>query len=261
VEYGASGFVKSSVDDAPPSVCQTKRKALVGPCSGPQPGATGIWGDSGPAKVEHYRNAMFLQACPACRAAWTIPGMIFLFLGHVVIFVPPQRRGGSRSQLAGRPLPGHGEPAIFPRRCGLRQSGDLRVPRIRGLRLCDPAADQPRLARQDRKPAPAPAGRPPPEVRRYYASFPIIRSWSKPRRAVAKVEWHPGELCPRVDLIVTNLARPAERIVGFYNHRGTSEHGSKRTRARSSGPGCYAAPSLPTRCAFSPCPSRTIWGI
>jgi Transposase DDE domain group 1 len=88
-----------------------------------------------------------------------------------------------------------------------------------------------------------------------------IRSWSKPRRAVAKVEWHPSELCPRVDLIVTNLARPAERIVGFYNHRGTSEHGSKRTRARSSGPGCYAAPSLPTRCAFSPCPSRTIWGI
>jgi hypothetical protein len=40
---------------------------------------------------------------------------------------------------------------------------------------------------------------------------------------VAKVEWHPGELCPRVGFIVTNLARPAERIVGFYNHRGTCE--------------------------------------
>jgi hypothetical protein len=40
---------------------------------------------------------------------------------------------------------------------------------------------------------------------------------------VAKVEWHPGELCPRVRFIVTNLARPAERIVGFYNHRGTCE--------------------------------------
>ena len=45
----------------------------------------------------------------------------------------------------------------------------------------------------------------------------------KPRRVVAKVEWHPGELCPRVGFIVTNLARPAERIVGFYNHRGTCE--------------------------------------
>ena len=45
----------------------------------------------------------------------------------------------------------------------------------------------------------------------------------KPRRVVAKVEWHPGELCPRVGFIVTNLARPAERIVAFYNHRGTCE--------------------------------------
>ena len=40
---------------------------------------------------------------------------------------------------------------------------------------------------------------------------------------VAKVEWHPGELYPRVGFIVTNLARPAERVVAFYNQRGTCE--------------------------------------
>jgi hypothetical protein len=40
---------------------------------------------------------------------------------------------------------------------------------------------------------------------------------------VAKVEWHPGELYPRVGFIVTNLARPAERVVVFYNQRGTAE--------------------------------------
>jgi hypothetical protein len=40
---------------------------------------------------------------------------------------------------------------------------------------------------------------------------------------VAKVEWHPGELYPRVGFIVTNLARPAERVVAFYNRRGTAE--------------------------------------
>ncbi len=69
-----------------------------------------------------------------------------------------------------------------------------------------------------------PVGRPPLEVRRYYASFTYqAQSWKKSRRVVAKVEWHPGELCPRVGFIVTNLARPAERIVGFYNHRGTCE--------------------------------------
>ena len=43
------------------------------------------------------------------------------------------------------------------------------------------------------------------------------------RRVVAKVEWHPGELYPRVGLIVTNLGRPAERVVAFYNQRGTAE--------------------------------------
>jgi hypothetical protein len=69
-----------------------------------------------------------------------------------------------------------------------------------------------------------PVGRPPIEIRRYYASFHYqAGSWSKPRRVVAKVEWHPGELCPRVGFIVTNLARPAERVVAFYNHRGTCE--------------------------------------
>ncbi len=40
---------------------------------------------------------------------------------------------------------------------------------------------------------------------------------------VAKVEWHPGELYPRVGFIVTNMTRPAERFVAFYNQRGTAE--------------------------------------
>jgi hypothetical protein len=69
-----------------------------------------------------------------------------------------------------------------------------------------------------------PVGRPPKEVRRYHASFSYQAvSWAKPRRVVAKVEWHPGELYPRVGFIVTNLSRPAERVVAFYNQRGTAE--------------------------------------
>ena len=69
-----------------------------------------------------------------------------------------------------------------------------------------------------------PVGRPPHEVRRYYASFSYqAQSWKKARRIVAKVEWHPGELYPRVGFIVTNLARPAERVVAFYNQRGAAE--------------------------------------
>ena len=69
-----------------------------------------------------------------------------------------------------------------------------------------------------------PVGRPPNHVRRYYASFGYrAKSWDKARRVVAKVEWHPGELFPRVGFAVTNLSRPAERVVAFYNQRGTAE--------------------------------------
>ncbi len=69
-----------------------------------------------------------------------------------------------------------------------------------------------------------PVGRSPQEVRRYYASFGYqAQSWKKSRRVVAKVEWHLGELYPRVGFIVTNLARSAERVVAFYNQHGTAE--------------------------------------
>jgi hypothetical protein len=61
-------------------------------------------------------------------------------------------------------------------------------------------------------------------VRRSYANFTYQAGrWTKSRRVVAKVEWHPGELYPRVGFIVTNMSRPAERVVAFYNKRGTCE--------------------------------------
>ena len=49
------------------------------------------------------------------------------------------------------------------------------------------------------------------------------QSWNIPRRVVAKVEWHQGELFPRVGFIVTNLNYPPKGITKFYNGRGTAE--------------------------------------
>ena len=49
------------------------------------------------------------------------------------------------------------------------------------------------------------------------------QSWDVPRRVIAKVEWHQGELFPRVGFIVTNLSYPTKDIVSFYNGRGTAE--------------------------------------
>jgi hypothetical protein len=56
-----------------------------------------------------------------------------------------------------------------------------------------------------------PVGRSSNDVRRSYTSFTYqAGSWSRPRRVIAKVEWHPGELYPGVGFIVTNMSRPAE---------------------------------------------------
>jgi len=48
-------------------------------------------------------------------------------------------------------------------------------------------------------------------------------SWTKARRVLAKVEFHFGELFPRVGFIVTNLETDSRAVVRFYNQRGTAE--------------------------------------
>src|SRR5204863_5064854 len=54
-----------------------------------------------------------------------------------------------------------------------------------------------------------PVGRPPHHVRRFHANFSYqAGTWTKPRRVIAKGEWHPGELYPRVGFIVTNMSPP-----------------------------------------------------
>ncbi len=37
------------------------------------------------------------------------------------------------------------------------------------------------------------------------------------------MEWHPGELFPRVGFVVTNLPMEPDWIIHFYNRRGTAE--------------------------------------
>ena len=69
-----------------------------------------------------------------------------------------------------------------------------------------------------------PVGRPSNKLERFYQSFEFqAKSWGHPRRLVAKVEWHRGELFPRVGFIVTNLRRSARQVVKFYNGRGMAE--------------------------------------
>jgi hypothetical protein len=56
-------------------------------------------------------------------------------------------------------------------------------------------------------------------------------SWDCPRRVIAKVEHHLGELFPRVGFIVTTLTGTNRAVVHFYNGRGTAEQWIKEGKA------------------------------
>lgn len=69
-----------------------------------------------------------------------------------------------------------------------------------------------------------PVGRPSHKPKVFYHSFQYqAKSWQRARRVVAKIEWHAGELFPRVGFIVTNLKKQSKNVVKFYNGRGTAE--------------------------------------
>src|SRR5215471_60343 len=69
-----------------------------------------------------------------------------------------------------------------------------------------------------------PVGRPSKKPRVFYHSFRYqAKSWDRSRRVLATIEWHAGELFPRVGFVATNLRRSPKRVIKFYNGRGTAE--------------------------------------
>jgi len=69
-----------------------------------------------------------------------------------------------------------------------------------------------------------PVGRPSTKPKVFFHSFSYrAKSWRRSRRIIAKIEWHEGELFPRVGFILTNLKRKPEKAVRFYNQRGLCE--------------------------------------
>ena len=69
-----------------------------------------------------------------------------------------------------------------------------------------------------------PVGRPSHKPKVFYHSLEYqAKSWQRGRRVVVKIEWHAGELFPRVGFIVTNLNEPSRSVAKFYHGRGTAE--------------------------------------
>ena len=92
-----------------------------------------------------------------------------------------------------------------------------------------PANDN--LQRNIRELLTRPVGRPSHKpVVRFKSFLYQAASWTIARRVVAKVEFHCGELFPRVGFIVTNLALDNRAVVRFYNKRGTAEQWIKESK-------------------------------
>ena len=80
-----------------------------------------------------------------------------------------------------------------------------------------------------------PVGRPSHRPLVRYTSFRYqAASWTVARRVVAKIEFHFGELFPRVGFIVTTLEMGGRAVVRFYNKRATAgSNGSRKASRRS----------------------------
>jgi hypothetical protein len=54
--------------------------------------------------------------------------------------------------------------------------------------------------------------------------------WSRTRRIVAKIEWHRGELFPRIGFVVTSSRLPASKVIKVYNGRAEIENRIKECK-------------------------------
>ncbi len=108
-----------------------------------------------------------------------------------------------------------------------------------------------------------PVGRPSKKPKVFFHDFSYrAASWKKSRRVIAKVEWHEGELFPRIGFIVTNMSSSPEAVVHFYNsawYIHPSESRSPRQnggspRARPVGisrPGSWCRTLKASRCSWA----------
>ena len=77
-----------------------------------------------------------------------------------------------------------------------------------------------------------PVGRPPKSgvKAQRFGFYYRAGSWKRRRQVVCKVEWHTGELFPRVGFIVTNSTLRAREVVKVYNGRAKVENRIKEAK-------------------------------
>ena len=148
-----------------------------------------------------------------CVAAKLRPGNVSSADDWEELLVPEiDRQQAEGQRVAFRADAAFARPAIYEALEARGVQYAIRVPANKNLEL----AIEDLLFRSPGRPSHQP-------LVRYKSVRYQAESWTTPRRIVAKVEHHVGELFPRVGFIVTNLPLSNRAVVRFYNKRGTAE--------------------------------------
>jgi hypothetical protein len=156
-----------------------------------------------------------------CLAAKLRPGNVPSASGWEEVLLPVIDRHQDREQtVVVRADAAFALPAVYE---ALEQRGVAYAIRLPANQVLERAIEG-LLTRPRGRPSHAPLVR--------YRSFHYQAvSWDRPRRVIAKVEHHLGELFPRVGFIVTTLTGTTRAVVHFYNGRGTAEQWIKEGKA------------------------------
>jgi len=169
--------------------------------------------DGEPTESTCYHPLLLFNRDGDCLAAKLRPGNVHSAEGWEELLLPEI----DRQQAQGKEVAFRGDAAFA--KPELYEALEERTVKY-AIRL--PANDN--LQRNIMELLTRPVGRPSYKpVVRYKSFLYRAASWKTVRRVVAKVEFHCGELFPRVGFIVTNLGASSRAVVCFYNKRGTAE--------------------------------------
>jgi hypothetical protein len=160
-----------------------------------------------------YHPLFVFSPAGDCLAAKLRPGNVHSADGWDEVLLPIIDQYRARRQTAvARADAAFALPAVYE---ALEQRGVAYAIRLPANQVLERAIED-LLTRPRGRPSHAPLVR--------YRSFHYqAASWDRPRRVIAKVEHHLGELFPRVGFIVTTLTGTNRAVVRFYNQRGTAE--------------------------------------
>ena len=152
-----------------------------------------------------------------CLAAKLRPGNVHSADDREELLLPEGPEGAPRQQKQGKDV-------VFRADAAFAKPKDYEALEERGVRYAIRIPSNDSLERDIAELSTRPVGRPGHKPVVCYNGFLYqAASWTKARRVVAKIEFHFGELFPRVRFIVTNLETDSRALARFSNKQGTAE--------------------------------------